>query len=99
LFRFRGDAISYVYTKASNRGQADISIDGVRKMTVDLYSPVTLWQSRTTLAHLGPGEHLLTLTVLPGGFVDVDAFEVLVGQASTPAAGVHARLPYCAPLS
>jgi hypothetical protein len=54
-FRFRGDTLNYVYTKASNRGRAGISIDGIAKAKIDLYSATTQWQSRTTFNHLGPG--------------------------------------------
>ena len=46
-FRFQGSEISWVYTKAFNRGMAVVLIDGEKKETVDLYSPETHWQSRT----------------------------------------------------
>ena len=81
-FAFQGGLLTYVYTKATNRGKADITIDGVSKGTLDLYSPKVVWQSRTDFK-LDPGRHLAVITVLPGKnpkssdrFVDLDAFEV-----------------------
>jgi hypothetical protein len=81
-FAFQGGLLTYVYTKAANRGMADITIDGVRKATLDLYSPKTEWQSRTTFT-LGAGQHLAVITILADKnpkssdrFIDVDAFEV-----------------------
>jgi len=74
--------LTYLYTKAPNRGMADVVIDGVRKATLDLYSPKVEWQSRTTYK-LGSGRHVAVITVLPkknpksaDRFIDVDAFEV-----------------------
>ena len=81
-FEFHGSLLAYVYTKAANRGRAEVAIDGVRKATVDLYSPTPEWQSRT-IFKLGVGKHLAAITILPdknpkssNRFVDVDAFEV-----------------------
>jgi len=82
-FAFRGEFLMYVYTKAANRGRADIIIDGTHKDTLDFYSSQTQWQAATIFAHLGPGNHLAVITVLPDKspqasdrFVDVDAFRV-----------------------
>jgi glycosyltransferase involved in cell wall biosynthesis len=82
-FAFQGDMLTYTYTKAPNRGRADVSIDGARKATLDLYSAITQWQSSTVFRDLGRGRHLAVITVLPDKnpkssdrFVDVDAFEV-----------------------
>jgi hypothetical protein len=81
-FAFQGRSLAYVYTKAANRGRADIAIDGVRKATLDLYSPKPEWQSRT-IFKMGAGRHLAVITILPDKnpkssdrFIDVDAFEV-----------------------
>jgi glycosyltransferase involved in cell wall biosynthesis len=83
LFGFQGDSLNYVYTKAANRGLADVTIDGARKATLDLYSAKTQWQSSTVFADLGRGRHLAVITVLPdknpkssGRWIDGDAFEV-----------------------
>ena len=79
---FHGTSLVYIYTKAFNRGQADIAIDGVRKATLDLYAPKPVWQSQT-IFKLCAGFHVAEITILPdknlkssGRFIDVDAFEV-----------------------
>jgi hypothetical protein len=79
---FQGSSLAYIYTKAANRGRADIAIDGAGKAVLDLYSPKPEWQSRT-LFKLDAGRHLATITLLPDNnpksadrFIDVDAFEV-----------------------
>jgi glycosyltransferase involved in cell wall biosynthesis len=81
-FAFQGVSLTYLYTKAPNRGMADVVIDGVRKATLDVYSPKVEWQSRTTYK-LGSGRHVAVITVLPeknpkssDRFIDVDGFEV-----------------------
>ena len=81
-FAFRGAMLTYVYTRAANRGKADITIDGVRRATLDLYSPSAEWQSRTSFK-VAAGQHLAVITILPDKnpksadrFIDVDAFEV-----------------------
>ena len=81
-FAFDGGLLSYIYTKAANRGMADLSIDGVHQPPVDLYSPQTKWESRT-IFKLARGRHLAVITVLPDKnpkssdrFVDLDSFEV-----------------------
>jgi hypothetical protein len=81
-FAFRGSVFSYVYTKAANRGMADVVIDGVHQATLDLYSPTAQWQSQT-IFNLKPGTHLAVITILPDKnpkatdlFVDLDGFEV-----------------------
>jgi hypothetical protein len=82
-FEFEGAELIYVFTKAPNRGIAEISIDGVDQGKFDLYSPDIEWQSRLRFRVLGTGPHLLAIRVLgqsrpaaAGRFVDVDALEV-----------------------
>ena len=79
LFWFQGGEISWVYTKAFNRGMAVVLIDGEEKETVDLYSSEIHWQSRTTLSGLSDSEHVLEVRVLEDKhsdatdrYVDVD---------------------------
>jgi hypothetical protein len=79
---FEGGLLSYVYTRAANRGVADVAIDGVHRATVDLYSPKTLWQYRTIFKQ-DRGRHLAVITVMPEKnpksserWIDVDGFEV-----------------------
>ena len=81
-FAFDGGLLSYIYTKADNRGMADVAIDGAHQATLDLYSPKTQWQKRS-IFKLARGRHLAVITVLEDKnpksldrFVDVDGFEV-----------------------
>jgi len=80
---FAGASVTYVYTKAFNRGMAAVTIDGKPRGIVDLYSPALEWQSSTTFGGLNPGTHTITIQVLgrqrsesKGAFVDVDAIVV-----------------------
>ncbi len=82
-FAFEGNALVYMYTKAPNRGLAVITIDGVSKGTIDLYSPAVEWQSSSRFCCLGSGKHVVVIRVLgqrspgsEGQFVDVDGFRV-----------------------
>jgi hypothetical protein len=81
--RFGGPEIRYVYTRAFNRGIAEIRIDGKWKGNVDQYSREVMWQQAAVFADLGGGVHELIVRVLPqknpassGYFVDADAFVV-----------------------
>uniref|UniRef100_Q01UP6 Glycosyltransferase RgtA/B/C/D-like domain-containing protein n=1 Tax=Solibacter usitatus (strain Ellin6076) TaxID=234267 RepID=Q01UP6_SOLUE len=83
-FLFTGTGVRYVYTKASNRGTADIYLDGALLRTIDLYSPTTQWQSSTAFENLKNAEHLIEVRVGQGRnaaatdlYVDVDAFVTL----------------------
>jgi LasA protease len=62
-FMFTGDRIAYVHTNAPTRGIAAITIDGVDKGYIDLYAPQAQRQQSTTFAGLGPGVHVLHVTV------------------------------------
>jgi hypothetical protein len=82
-FAFEGTAVTYVFTKAFNRGLAEVKIDGIQKEIVDLYSPSIQWQSRLQFCCLGSGRHVATIRVLgrksrraSGEFVDLDCFVV-----------------------
>ena len=82
-FLFHGSEITYVYTKALNRGIAEIIIDGASKGTVDLYSRDTQWQSSTRFGDLPVGDHELVIRVTgtnnpasSGAWVDLDALVI-----------------------
>ena len=77
---FAGSAVTYVYTKAYNRGLAAIVVDGVQKAVVDQASPEIEWQASTTIDGLAPGNHTIEIRALgrpnPMPFdvyIDVDA--------------------------
>ncbi len=80
---FDGDAVTYVYTRACNRGIAEVWVDGRMRGQVDLYAAETAWKSRTRYAGLGSGRHIIDIRVsgqknprASGGFVDLDALIV-----------------------
>ena len=62
---FTGTRVTYVYTKAFNRGMAEVILDDVSRGTLDLYSRATSWQARATFDGLAPGSHALEVRVLP----------------------------------
>jgi hypothetical protein len=80
---FEGKALTYVYTKAVNRGIASVTIDGADQGVVDLYSPGTEWQSRTRFCCFAPGRHVAIVRATgranpqsKGKFIDLDSFTV-----------------------
>ena len=80
---FIGSAIAYVYTRAANRGLAEISIDGRARPALSLYSRSTQWQAETVFSDLGPGPHTIEIRVMgqkepqsSGYYVDLDRFVV-----------------------
>jgi len=83
MLAFTGADVTWVYTRAFNRGIATVTIDGVDRGTYNLYSKDTQWRQRSDFLNLGPGRHLLVIRVTgrhsPGAtdsFVDVDSLEV-----------------------
>jgi hypothetical protein len=75
-FPFTGTEVTYVYTKAFNRGSAEILIDGASQGNVDLYSKSIIWQSTTRFQCKGRGPHLLEVRNKGSAFIDLDAIEV-----------------------
>jgi hypothetical protein len=80
---FKGTAVTYVYTKAFNRGKAEIMIDGNSAGTLDLFSPKIEWQMKTRFCCYSPARHVIVIRVTgesahasKGQFVDVDSFLV-----------------------
>ena len=81
--RFRGAAVTYVYTRAFNRGIAEVLIDGRSRDRRDLYSARTAWRVRTRYEGLGAGEHVIEIRVTGARnprasdcFVDLDELVV-----------------------
>ncbi len=80
---FEGTALTYVFTKASNRGLASITIDDIGQGTIDLYSPTIVWRAEARFCCLSPGRHVAVIRVLgqnrphsEGRFIDLDSFIV-----------------------
>jgi hypothetical protein len=82
-FAFEGQAITYIFTKAPNRGIAEVIVDGKSQGPIDLYSERIEWQTRQRFCCFARGRHLLTIRVTgqanarsSGKYVDVDALVV-----------------------
>ncbi len=82
-FQFFGTGVSYYYTRAWNRGIAQIYIDNNYVGSVDLYSPNIAWQQSNYFGGLSQGVH--TIRVVVSGtknsasqdyFVDLDGFSI-----------------------
>ncbi len=74
-FRFRGSKLTYVYTRAPNRGQVTLDIDNRMNQRFDLRGETVEWQKKQLMV-TGPGEHTATLSVLGDGFADVDGWVI-----------------------
>ncbi len=70
---FSGSSITWVYTMASNRGSAQVFIDGQPQGTVSQLSlPSEIrWQAARTW-QVSPGEHWFKVVANGDGYVDVD---------------------------
>lgn len=87
-FDFTGDSISFTGSTGTDKGQANISVDGINLGTVDYFS--TNPQNQKLIfsqTGFGPGTHRLTITALgtknassTGTQVNIDAFQL----AGTP---------------
>jgi hypothetical protein len=82
-FSFIGSGVTYVYTRALNRGMARVSIDGRERALIDLYSQQTQWQAQSAFGGLEQGVHTIEVRIAEqnnanssGHYVDLDAFVV-----------------------
>jgi len=80
---FSGRAVTYFYTKAPNRGIAQVSIDGENVAQLNLYSEKTEWRTESTFDNLKPGRHIIEVRVLgrkdprsSDSWVDLDRFRI-----------------------
>jgi hypothetical protein len=80
---FEGQAVTYLYTRAENRGIAEVFIDGKLARRVNLFAATTAWQSSIGLSGFTEGVHTFELRVTgrkdrksSGAFVDFDAIRV-----------------------
>jgi hypothetical protein len=81
-FAFTGQAVTYLFTRAFNRGFAQVRIDGIDRAIIDLYSKKTEWQASRKFT-VPPGRHVIQVRATgkkspasSGLFVDIDAFVV-----------------------
>lgn len=82
-FYFSGTGIEYVYTKAPNRGIAEVWIDRKKRAEIDEYSEKIEWQQRSDFSDLAPGPHTIEVRVTgrrnarsADVYVDLDEFVV-----------------------
>jgi hypothetical protein len=80
---FSGTEIEYVYTKALNRGTAEVWIDRQKRASIDQYSESIQWRQSTVFSALASGPHTIEVRVTgdrnprsSGFYVDLDAFVV-----------------------
>ncbi|MDX9864716.1 MAG: hypothetical protein RBT34_07930 [Anaerolineaceae bacterium] len=76
-FTFKGRQISIIYAGFTNRGSAEIKINGQVVDTLNQYTPTLQWQrhwNSPILANNGP--HTLVITQKTAGVVSLDALEV-----------------------
>jgi hypothetical protein len=80
---FIGTGITYVFTKALNRGIAQVLIDGTERAGVDMYSKETAWRSEQAFDSLPTGKHTFEVRVLneknpasSGNYVDLDSITI-----------------------
>jgi len=76
---FEGNEITWVYSRAFNRGVAVVKLDGASRGEIDLYDPKIIWQTRKTFTGLGAGKHTFEVIVTgkkaaaaTDSYVDVD---------------------------
>jgi hypothetical protein len=62
-FKFSGTSITWVSLKGPDQGIAVVYLDGVKKATLDLYSPTVQYQVRETATGLSAGSHTLIIGV------------------------------------
>lgn len=82
-FDFEGSAVTLIHTRAFNRGQAEVLMDGKLAGMLNTYAPEISWQRRVRFEAGATGRHTLTIRVLgrhaagsQGSFVDLDGFVV-----------------------
>ena len=88
---FTGSAVTYIFTKALNRGTAAVLVDGMERARIDMYSASIAWRSQWVFDHLsdhlgdhpGTRRHTLEVRVLEqknpassGTYVDLDGIVV-----------------------
>ena len=83
-FTFTGTRISLYYTAFSNKGTADIYIDGNFITELDQYAPSVYWQSKWDSPLLNLGVHEFTIIHTGGTMIDVDAVEISAETPKTP---------------
>jgi hypothetical protein len=76
MFSFYGASFTLTYTRAPNRGNMEIYIDGNKVTTLNMKGAATAWQKKWTSATMLPATHVVRLVHLSGTYVDVDAITI-----------------------
>jgi hypothetical protein len=83
LLNFEGKSVTLVYTKANNRGVAEVVIDGAVIGELDQYSAGVEWQAAREYSLPESGKHSIELRVTgrrnsqsKNAYADIDAFVV-----------------------
>jgi hypothetical protein len=90
-FAFTGTGVTWVCTKAANRGHADVYIDNVFQTTVDAYAAANQYQvNGYTKTGLANGPHTIKIVCKgtkngnsSGTYIDVDGFRIQAGGVTT----------------
>jgi hypothetical protein len=84
VFTCEGTSIKWVFSKAANRGKADITLDGSDWATIDMYNPTTIRQQSLTWNAGFYGIHTIHISnrgeknlSSSGYFIDADAFQCI----------------------
>ncbi len=75
-FTFKGTGVGFITEVGTDRGEADVYIDGVYNSTVDSYSPT--WQQQQelfTITGLLYGTHKIKVVKKSGSWIAVDGFK------------------------
>ncbi len=77
-FTFIGTSFNFKYVTASNRGNIEVWVDGVKVDTINAYSSALTWQVTYTKSGLAGGVHTVVFKHGgPGGyFIDIDSIEI-----------------------
>jgi uncharacterized repeat protein (TIGR02543 family) len=75
-FSFTGEQFGLIYTQLSDRGKADVYVDGVKVVTLDESGPGA-WQQTWTSDPLASGTHTVRMVDAGGGTVDLDGIKVM----------------------
>lgn len=91
-YTFTGSQVTWIGYKASNRGIAEVYIDGQLAATVDCYSAAAQWkQPLFTRSFEGVGTHTIKIVVTgrknpsaTEALIDLDAFDITASTDLTP---------------
>lgn len=76
-FKFTGTKVTWIMLKGPDMGKAQVTLDGVNKGTVDLYSAGQVWRATKAFKKLSNTRHTLIIQVL--GTRNAKASDTLVG--------------------